>query len=201
MVTHAESRPESDFDRHTWPLYLLFLLSGGAGLVYQVMWARNFGLIFGSTTRAASVVLAAFFFGMAIGNLMGSRWSATRSGSLRAYGLLELAIAAGAVLVIFWLQLFHNAYPMLYRFAVDAPHMLIWIQLGLALFAMAPPCIAMGATLPLMSRAVLSEHGNMSSPTILFILDRLRRAAAEGPCVALGFGPGLVAEAALFDRT
>lgn len=48
------------------------------------------------------------------------------------------------------------------------------------------------------SRGVLSEHGNMSSPTILFILDRLRRADAPRPCVALGFGPGLGAEAALF---
>lgn len=48
------------------------------------------------------------------------------------------------------------------------------------------------------SRQVLAEYGNMSSPTVLFILDRLRRADAAGPCVALGFGPGLVAEAALF---
>jgi predicted naringenin-chalcone synthase len=48
------------------------------------------------------------------------------------------------------------------------------------------------------SRAVLKEHGNMSSPTVLFILDRLRRARAARPCVALSFGPGLVAEAALF---
>ncbi|MEM7167550.1 MAG: type III polyketide synthase [Planctomycetota bacterium] len=48
------------------------------------------------------------------------------------------------------------------------------------------------------SRAVLSEHGNMSSPTILFILERLVRARAPRPCVALGFGPGLVVEAALF---
>jgi predicted naringenin-chalcone synthase len=47
------------------------------------------------------------------------------------------------------------------------------------------------------SREVLAEFGNMSSPTVLFILDRLRRAAARRPCVALGFGPGLVAEAAL----
>jgi predicted naringenin-chalcone synthase len=38
----------------------------------------------------------------------------------------------------------------------------------------------------------------MSSATVLFILNRLRRAAAPRPCVALGFGPGLVAEAALF---
>jgi len=48
------------------------------------------------------------------------------------------------------------------------------------------------------SRGVYAEHGNMSSPTILFVLDRLRHSAAPRPCVALGFGPGLVAEAALF---
>jgi predicted naringenin-chalcone synthase len=48
------------------------------------------------------------------------------------------------------------------------------------------------------SREVLATHGNMSSPTVLFILDELRRRRAPRPCVALGFGPGLVAEAGLF---
>ena len=47
------------------------------------------------------------------------------------------------------------------------------------------------------SRRVLAEHGNMSSPTVLFILDRLRRDNAPRPCVMLGFGPGLVVESAL----
>jgi predicted naringenin-chalcone synthase len=47
------------------------------------------------------------------------------------------------------------------------------------------------------SHRVLTEFGNMSSPTILFILDRLRRAGAGRPCVALAFGPGLAIEAAL----
>ena len=47
------------------------------------------------------------------------------------------------------------------------------------------------------SREVLSEHGNMSSATVLFILDRLRSRAAPRPCVALAFGPGLVVEALL----
>jgi predicted naringenin-chalcone synthase len=49
------------------------------------------------------------------------------------------------------------------------------------------------------SREVLSEYGNMSSPTVLFILERLRQARAPRPCVMLGFGPGLVAEAALVE--
>jgi predicted naringenin-chalcone synthase len=48
-----------------------------------------------------------------------------------------------------------------------------------------------------MSRQVLAEHGNMSSPTVLFILDRLARRAAPRPYVALAFGPGLSVEAAL----
>lgn len=47
------------------------------------------------------------------------------------------------------------------------------------------------------SREVLGGYGNMSSPTVLFILQRLIRRGAPRPCVALGFGPGLVVEAAL----
>jgi predicted naringenin-chalcone synthase len=47
------------------------------------------------------------------------------------------------------------------------------------------------------SHQVLSEHGNMSSPTMLFILDRLRKSKAPSPCVAIAFGPGLTVEAVL----
>ncbi|MDB5388285.1 MAG: Alpha-pyrone synthesis polyketide synthase-like Pks18 [Planctomycetaceae bacterium] len=47
------------------------------------------------------------------------------------------------------------------------------------------------------SYEILRQHGNMSSCTILFVLDRLREQGGEGPCVAIGFGPGLTAEATL----
>ena len=47
------------------------------------------------------------------------------------------------------------------------------------------------------SREILAQFGNMSSPTVLFIVNRLRQLAAPRPCVALGFGPGMFAEAAL----
>jgi len=49
------------------------------------------------------------------------------------------------------------------------------------------------------SNAVLGEYGNMSSATILFVIDRLRKMDAKLPCVAIAFGPGLVAEAVLFE--
>ena len=50
-----------------------------------------------------------------------------------------------------------------------------------------------------LSRAVFADHGNMSSPTILFVLDRFRQQPFLSPCVALAFGPGLVVEAALLS--
>ena len=58
-------------------------------------------------------------------------------------------------------------------------------------------CLDLPASAIEPSTAVLRECGNMSSATILFILDRLQRAGAPLPCVALAFGPGLCVEAAL----
>jgi len=48
------------------------------------------------------------------------------------------------------------------------------------------------------SRGVLADYGNMSSPTVVVILERLRREGAALPCLALAFGPGLTVEASLF---
>lgn len=48
------------------------------------------------------------------------------------------------------------------------------------------------------ARNVLASYGNMSSPTVLFVLKELMAAGAPRPCVALAFGPGLSVEAALF---
>jgi predicted naringenin-chalcone synthase len=50
------------------------------------------------------------------------------------------------------------------------------------------------------SRAVLAEHGNMSSATVLFILERMTESVPSGPCVAIGLGPGLMAEGMLLER-
>ncbi len=59
-------------------------------------------------------------------------------------------------------------------------------------------CLELPASSLEISRHILTQFGNMSSATILFILDALQRQKAATPCVALAFGPGLTAEAALF---
>lgn len=50
-----------------------------------------------------------------------------------------------------------------------------------------------------LSHEVLRTHGNMSSPTIFFILKALLDSNADGRCVAMAFGPGLTVEMVLLD--
>ena len=71
-------------------LYFLFFCSGFSGLIYQVVWVRVFGNVFGNTVYSASVVVAVFMLGLGAGSYLIGAWSdrryADHSGSLlRAY--------------------------------------------------------------------------------------------------------------------
>src|ERR1700674_2606886 len=78
-------------------LYLLFFCSGLSGLIYQVVWVRVFGNVFGNTIYSASIVTAVFMLGLGIGSYVVGAWAdrryATRPDSLvRTYGQFELVI-------------------------------------------------------------------------------------------------------------
>jgi spermidine synthase len=171
--------------RALFPLYALFFVSGLAGLIYEVMWARSFGLVFGSTTRASAAVLAAFFAGMAVGNALGARWARRADRALRRYALLELLIGLSALLVPVWLAIYAGIYPNLYRSMWGSGKLLALVNLALALLALGPPCIAMGATLPLISQvfAARTQRADRTT-TIAYALNTV--GAAVG-VVASGF--------------
>jgi spermidine synthase len=82
------------------PLAALFFLSGVAGLIYQVVWFRRLALIFGVTSYALGIVLAAFMAGLALGSIAGGRIADRRRNPLRTYALVELSIAVLALLVL-----------------------------------------------------------------------------------------------------
>ena len=69
---------------------LIFLLSGIAGLIYEVVWARQLVLVFGNTTQAISAILTGFFAGMAIGSVLGGRIADRVRNPLRMYAILEI---------------------------------------------------------------------------------------------------------------
>src|SRR5262249_11600950 len=94
-ATPAKSEPTRPSRRL---LLFLFLLSGVSGLIYQVIWARQLTLVFGATSPAITTVLAVFMLGLALGSYGAGRWAHRWGTPLRAYGLVELAIAAYALL-------------------------------------------------------------------------------------------------------
>jgi predicted membrane-bound spermidine synthase len=130
----------------------LFVGSGAAGLVYQVVWSRELVLVFGNTTQAVATIVTAFMAGLGFGSLIGGRWANHSRQPLRLYGALELGVAVFAVLLPFAFddlaEVYRGAYPGL----VDNTLGLTAVRFALALAAVAPATFLMGATLPLLVR-------------------------------------------------
>src|SRR5918999_165228 len=78
-------------------LALLFFVSGACALVYQVLWLRLLGLVFGVTIHAATTVLASFMGGLAIGSLAAGRLAPRARNPLRWFGVAEALIGLAAL--------------------------------------------------------------------------------------------------------
>jgi len=130
----------------------LLFASGFAGLVYQVLWMRELGLLFGNDAYAVATTLAAFFLGIALGSAVFGRRAHRYARPLLAYAGLEVGVAATALLYFGLLDLFHFFYGPL--FAVLGGHRIGFTSMKFfcALVALLPPAFFMGGTLPLMSQ-------------------------------------------------
>jgi spermidine synthase len=146
-----------------WPILAIFILSGAAGLVYEVVWARQLVLVFGNTTQAVSAILTGFFGGIAIGSVIGGRIADRARRPLRMYGLLELILVVIVVLTPVTFRLLHNVYAGAFNGLEDNPTVLSLIRFGLSLLALGPATILMGATLPTLTRHLSRDPSNLSS--------------------------------------
>src|SRR5579862_9873980 len=75
-------------------LLVCFFLSGAAGLIYQVVWSKALGLVFGHTAYAVATVLAVFMGGLASGSAWLGPWSERKGNPIAIYGWIELGVAA-----------------------------------------------------------------------------------------------------------
>ena len=82
-------------------LQLCFFLSGFAALLYETAWTREFAFIFGTSELAVSAVLAAYMAGLALGAAVAARFAHRIARPILAYGVIELGIGVGALLVPF----------------------------------------------------------------------------------------------------
>ncbi len=131
-------------------LYLfavLFLVSGAAGLIYQIVWQRLLELYFGVTMVSVTLIISAYMAGLGIGSLIGGRIALTLKSTLFFYGLLEIGIAL---------------------FGVVSPALLVWVGQAMAgvsyilvffisFAVLLIPTILMGMTLPLLTQSFVDR--------------------------------------------
>jgi predicted membrane-bound spermidine synthase len=149
-------------------LFLLFFLSGISGLLYESLWSRYLKLFVGSAATAQIIVLALFMGGMSLGSLIMSRRSETISRPVLAYGLIEGAIGAYAI-----------AFPLLFELVTRLCYDTLFPAVGgegvglvkwsFAALLIAPPCILLGTTFPLMSVGILRRDKEHSGEILSFL--------------------------------
>ena len=187
--------PESSSARHRAPLAVLVFLSGAVSLVYEVLWLKELGLLFGSTAYAASTTLAVFFLGLAVGGAVFGRWSPRLRSPLRAYAWLELGIAASAGLYFVLLAVYFQFYAPLYDALSGRPAAFNAVRVALATLVLLPPATLMGGTLPVLAQYLVRQpHELGRTGSLLYAVNTL--GAATGAFLA-----GFVLPPALgFDR-
>ena len=131
-------------------LLLLFIGSGCAALIYEIVWLQLLQLVIGSTAVSLGVLLGTFMGGMCAGSLLLPRLVSARRHPLRVYAVLELGIGAIALAVLFGMPLLEQVYTH------HAGHGLMSILMrgAVAGVCLVPPTLLMGATLPAIARWV-----------------------------------------------
>jgi len=162
----------------------IFFVSGAAGLVYEVLWSRQLGLIFGISTYAVATVLATYMGGLALGSYFVGTWVDRWKNPLFVYALLEVAIGAYALLVPALFAGLREPYIVLHHFA-DSRTTLIAGRALLAASILLIPTILMGGTFPVLTRFWVRLPKNVGLGTGLLYFTNT--AGAIIGCLAAGF--------------
>jgi len=144
-------------------LCTIMFVSGAAALVFEMLWFRQAGLAFGNSVWASSLVLASFMAGLAAGNGLVARFGWRIDRPVRFYASLELAIGAGGVAIVWALPLVGGWLVPLWRPFLEQPWLLNPLRLLIGFLLLLVPATAMGATLPVLVKALRAHDPNFGS--------------------------------------
>jgi spermidine synthase len=154
-------QPESALNRNPLQrlplIYLCFFVSGAAGLMYEIIWARILGLTFGHTVYAVTTVLAAFMGGLALGSWYFGKVADRISRPLVLYALLEIGIGLYCLVIPFLLTLVREIYPSFFGSVPGGVPVRTLLQFTLAFLVLIIPTTLMGGTLPAVCRALVDR--------------------------------------------
>lgn len=129
-------------------ILLLFVGSGCAALIYEIVWFQLLQLVIGSSAVSLAVLLGTFMGGMCLGSLALPRWVSARHHPLRVYALLELGIGVAAIVVLLAVPALGRAYLALVGHGLPG----ILLRASVCVICLLPPTLLMGATLPAIAR-------------------------------------------------
>ena len=178
-------------------LFLLFFCSGAAGLIYQIVWVREFGNAFGNTIHSASLVIAVFMCGLGAGGYLAGRWADRRYRDapemlLRAYAYVEAAIAALGLVIALVLPRLGAVSATMSAYTIDAagwsvptPASLV-ARYATAVVLLGPSTLLMGATLTLLIRHLV-RHDLGAAGWKIGLLYGVNTAGAAVGCLLTDF--------------
>src|SRR5437899_830171 len=130
--------------RYLPALFLLFVGSGCAALIYEIVWFQLLQLVIGSSSISLGILLGTFMGGMCLGSLLLPRVVPAREHPLRVYAWLELGIGALAIVILIGMPLVGGVYTAWAGTGVVS----IVMRAVAAGVCLLPPTMLMGATLP-----------------------------------------------------
>jgi len=139
-------------------LLLLFVGSGCAALIYEVVWFQLLELVIGSSAVSLGVLLGTFMGGMCLGSFLLPRFVSRSVHPLKVYAFMELGIGAIALILLFGMPLIEGVYT---SWAGTGPFSLV-VRSVISAICLLPPTLLMGATLPAISRWVETTSDGIS---------------------------------------
>ena len=132
------------------PVLLLFVGSGCAALIYEIVWFQTLQLVIGASAVSLAVLLGAFMGGMSAGSILLPRYISPRIHPLKVSAAIEVTIAISGAALIAGMPLVGR----LYTAADGGGSSSIALRAFVSLVLLLPPATLMGATLPAIARYV-----------------------------------------------
>src|SRR5213080_2246201 len=139
-------------------LFLLFVGSGCAALIYEIVWFQLLQLVIGSSSISLGILLGTFMGGMCLGSVLMPGAVSPRQHPLRVYASLEAGIGVLGLLILFGMPLVGGLYT---AWAGDGM-VSVFVRAIVAGICLLPPTMLMGATLPAISRWVKATPEGVS---------------------------------------
>lgn len=145
-------------------LAAMFVGSGCAALIYEVVWFQLLGLVIGSSAISLGVLLATFMGGMCLGSLLVGRFVSPDRHPFRVYAWLELGIGVFGLLVLYAMPAIGGLYTAGVGHGVSS----LLLRSLICIACLLPPTILMGATLPAIARWVGASTKGVSGLGFLY---------------------------------